>query len=285
VLEKLEAAYAGRFQLAKLNSDEVPDIAGQLSQAFGVRSIPFCVLFKDGQPVDGFVGAIPEADIRQFLDAHVAPPVDEVVTSDAQDTDDKSADSSDQPEERLVQLRTALTQTPDNDVLRCELLEALLQAGEMQQAQQLYADVAHKGVLLGVRLRACAHWLAALQAQHPPVDQLRAVIAQNPRDFDARFGLAQTHFAAQSHTEAMDELLEILMREKTWHEDQARETYVAILELMSPALSPNKPSVASKSQTPAAKGALEIIGKNLEVTTSVDPVIERYRRRLSMVIF
>src|SRR5204863_5096487 len=71
VLEKLETAYEGRFQLAKLNSDEQPEIAGQLSQAFGVRSIPFCVLFSQGQPIDGFVGALPEAQIREFLDKHV----------------------------------------------------------------------------------------------------------------------------------------------------------------------------------------------------------------------
>src|SRR6187402_2306921 len=71
VLEKLEVAYAGRFKLAKLNSDEQPEIAGQLSQAFGVRSIPFCVMFVGGNPVDGFVGAIPESEIRAFLDKHV----------------------------------------------------------------------------------------------------------------------------------------------------------------------------------------------------------------------
>src|SRR6266567_4582238 len=63
VLEKLETEYAGRFKLAKLNSDEQPEIAGQLSQMFGVRSIPFCVMFHQGQPVDGFVGAIPESEI------------------------------------------------------------------------------------------------------------------------------------------------------------------------------------------------------------------------------
>ena len=61
VLERLETAYAGRFKLAKLDSDAEPEIAGQLSQMFGVRSIPFCVMFKDGQPVDGFVGALGEA--------------------------------------------------------------------------------------------------------------------------------------------------------------------------------------------------------------------------------
>ena len=71
VLEKLETAYAGRFTLAKLNSDEVPEIAGQLSQMFGVRSIPFCVMFVGGQPVDGFVGALPADQIRGFLDKHV----------------------------------------------------------------------------------------------------------------------------------------------------------------------------------------------------------------------
>src|SRR6195952_4422351 len=77
MLEKLETAYGGRFKLAKLNSDDQPEIAGQLSQAFGVRSIPFCVMFKGGQPVDGFVGALPESGVREFLDKHV-PTVEEV---------------------------------------------------------------------------------------------------------------------------------------------------------------------------------------------------------------
>src|SRR6188474_1658927 len=81
VLEKIEVAYAGRFKLAKLNADEQPEISGQLSQMFGVRSIPFCVLFKGGQPVDGFVGALPEAEIRKFLDKHV-PSAEEVAAGE-----------------------------------------------------------------------------------------------------------------------------------------------------------------------------------------------------------
>ena len=82
VLEKLETDYAGRFVLAKLNSDEQPEIAGQLSQAFGVRSIPFCVLFSQGQPVDGFVGALPESQVRAFLDKHV--PTEDALEADAE---------------------------------------------------------------------------------------------------------------------------------------------------------------------------------------------------------
>jgi putative thioredoxin len=81
LLEKLEVAYAGRFSLGKLNADEQPEIASQLSQMFGVRSIPFCVLFKGGQPVDGFVGALPEAEVRKFLDKHV-PSADELAAEE-----------------------------------------------------------------------------------------------------------------------------------------------------------------------------------------------------------
>ena len=70
-LEQLEAELAGSFVLAKLDADKTPEIAGQLSQMFGVRSIPFCVLFKDGQPVDGFVGALPPEQLRAFLAKHL----------------------------------------------------------------------------------------------------------------------------------------------------------------------------------------------------------------------
>src|SRR5690349_343391 len=81
LLERLETAYAGRFRLGKLNADAEPEIAAQLSQMFGVRSIPFCVLFKDGQPVDGFVGALPEAEVCRFLDKHV-PSADEAAAEE-----------------------------------------------------------------------------------------------------------------------------------------------------------------------------------------------------------
>src|SRR5215218_10071147 len=84
LLEKLEVAYAGRFSLGKLNADEQPEIASQLSQMFGVRSIPFCVLFKGGQPVDGFVGALPESEVRKFLDKHVPSADEQAAEEDVQ---------------------------------------------------------------------------------------------------------------------------------------------------------------------------------------------------------
>jgi putative thioredoxin len=102
-----------------------------------------------------------------------------------------------------------------------------------------------------------------------------AAIAADKRDFEARFELAQTFFAAGRFTEAMDELLEIVMRDKAWNCDLARKTYVAILALMA------KP--APKAAPGEAKGALEVTGKAAAV--SADPLLDQYRRKLSMALF
>jgi putative thioredoxin len=253
VLERLEGAYEGRFALAKLNADEQPDIASQLSQMFGVRSIPFCVLFKDGQPVDGFVGAIAEAEIRSFLDKHV--PSAEAVEA-AEEVEEAQALLADGDTEGAIErLQEAVAVNPGNDAARFDYLRALLGAGRVVEARRVYDPVASK-VLLDPRLAAAGHWLAACeqatQARSPT--ELAAAIAADRRDYEARFQLAQLHFAAQRFTQAMDELLEIVMRDKSWRDGLARKTYVAILELMT------KPAPA-KAETPAAKGTVEVAGK------------------------
>jgi putative thioredoxin len=270
VLEAVEVAYAGRFKLTKLNADEQPDISGQLSQMFGVRSIPFCVLFKDGQPVDGFVGALPEAKIKEFLDKHLAPPeaVDEVIEEPTEAT----------PEDALEKLQAAVATDPGNDKLRFDYVRALLSAGQAAMAAQAFEPVASK-VPFDANLAAVGLWLNACK-QAPSArsaDVLAQAVAANKRDFEARFELAQTHFAAQRFTQALDELLEIIQRDKTWHDEAARKNYVAILALMA------KPAAPSSAAAAPAKGALELSGK--VQTAPSDPVIDQYRRRLSMSLF
>ena len=275
VLEKLETSYAGRFTLAKLNSDEQPEIAGQLSQMFGVRSIPFCVMFKDGQPVDGFVGALPEGVIRAFLDKHV-PSGDAVAAAD--DVEEAQALLADgDTDSALEKLQEAVAVNPGNDAARYDYLRALLGGGRIEEARRAYEPVASK-VLLDARLAAAGHWLAACEQapQARPAEQLAAAIATNKRDFDARFELAQSHFAAQRYTQALDELLEIVMRDKAWRDQLARKTFVAILELM------NKPAPA-KAEAAAPKGKLELAGK--AALAPADPVVDAYRRKLSMALF
>jgi putative thioredoxin len=278
VLERLEAAYAGRFILAKLNSDEQPQISTQLSQMFGVRSIPFCVMFVGGQPIDGFVGALPEAQIRTFLDKHV--PTEAALAAETKLEDAEAALSQGDTSQAEAKLRAALDTDPHNDTARFDLIKLLLQAQRLAEAQTVFAPLADQtsGPIVNQRAVAFGHYLNAAHASHTArsLEALQTAIAANKRDFEAHFELAQHHFAAGRFTDAMEALLDILMRDKTWKDDLARRTYVAILEIMTqPA-----PKQTTQEKT---KGALELTGKTAIAPN--DPVIDQYRRKLSMVLF
>ena len=277
LLEKLETDYAGRFTLAKLNSEDQPDIAAQLSQAFGVRSIPFCVMFKDGQPVDGFVGALAEAQIREFLDRHVPSADAQAAEADLEVAETLEADGD--VHAALAKLEQALAADPANEAARCELVKLLLENGQAEAARGVWAPLAPK-VMLDARAAALGLWLAACEkvavARSPQA--LTEAIAADRRDFDARYELAQLAFAGGHFTDAMDALLEIVMRDKEWNSQLARKTYVAILALMSkPTPKPGKDANAP------VKGALELTGR--AVVPPSDPVIDQYRRKLSMALF
>ncbi|MDC6169880.1 tetratricopeptide repeat protein [Paucibacter sp. XJ19-41] len=278
VLEKLEVAYAGRFKLTKLNSDEQPEISSQLSQAFGVRSIPFCVMFVGGQPVDGFVGAIPEAQIREFLDKHV--PSGEMLEAEADLAEAEELLAEGDLESALTKLQQAVETDPANETARYDYIKALLELGLLQDAKAAFAPVAAQAadtITPHARFAALGQWLAAIeQTAGADVAALQSAIAANKRDFEARYTLARTHLAGQRFTEAMDELLEIIMRDKAWNGEAARKSYVAILELLT------KP--APKAQPGAeAKGTLELSGK--VVVPPSDPLLDQYRRKLSMALF
>ncbi|HEX2542864.1 MAG TPA: tetratricopeptide repeat protein [Caldimonas sp.] len=278
VLEKLETAYAGRFKLVKLNADEEPEIAQQLSQMFGVRSIPFCVMFKGGQPVDGFVGALPEPELRRFLDKHV-PSEDEVAALGDMAEAEELLEEGD-TDSAIDKLQAALATNPANDTARHDYIRALILAGRIAEARKAFDPVANNPVL-DARLVADGHWIAAHEAAPTArkPEALAAAIAADKRDFDARFELAQLHFARGEFTQAMDELLEIIMRDKTWKDELARKTYVAILQQMTkPAPAPGKGDAAAPKQ-----GALEIAGRM--AATPSDPVVDAYRRKLSMALF
>ena len=279
LLEKVEAAYAGRFKLAKLNSDDQPEIASQLSEAFGVRSIPFCVLFKDGQPVDGFVGAIPEAQIREFLDRHVPSAAAAEAEEETAEAEALEAEGDGQGDAgaALAKLQQAVATDPGNDVARGELVKLLIETGDVVAARAAWEPAAPKALVDG-RFAALGLWLQACEkaptARSAPA--LAAAIEANRRDFDARYELAQGLMAGGRFTDAMDALLEIVMRDKAWNGELARKTYVAILDLMSkPA---PKPAAGD-----TGKGTLELTGR--AAVAAGDPVIDQYRRKLSMALF
>ncbi len=276
VLEKLEVAYAGRFKLAKLNSDDQPEIAAQLSQAFGVRSIPFCVLFVGGQPIDGFVGAQPEAQVRVFLDKHVPSAGELEAEAELDEAEELIADGD--PAAALAKLQQAVAIDPANEAARLDYVKLLLEQGQWTPAEQAFAPVAGKA-MVDVRIDALGRWLSAHRAAATARSDavLGAAIAANKRDFEARFDLAQNHFAAGRFTQAMDELLEIVTRDKAWNQEAARKTCVAILTLMT------KPAPKPSANEPA-QGALELTGRST-AAAATDPLVDQYRRKLSMALF
>ncbi|TAL73581.1 MAG: tetratricopeptide repeat protein [Burkholderiaceae bacterium] len=265
VLEKLEADYGGRFALAKLDADKVPQISQQLSQMFGVRSIPFCVLFDAGQPVDGFVGAIPEAEIRQFLDKHVASAEEAEAEAAGEQAQDALQEGDAQG--ALEKLQYAVATDPANDDARFDYVKLLLAQGHTDEARLAFAPVQDKLATVR-RFDSLQRWINAIdvEATYADPDRVEATfdekIAANKRDFEARFGKAQWLMARQRWTDALDELLDILMRDKAWNEELARKTYVAILDIIEPP----KPKVADGQIPPD------------------DPTVATYRRRLSSVI-
>ncbi len=262
MLEKLEADYAGRFKLVKIDSDAEQ----QLSAAFGIRSIPTCILMINGQPVDGFMGALPESQLKAFLDKHLPPaqelPEPELALEPEPATDD----------ERLAVLKAAMDLAPDDDNARFAYLQATLLIGDTPAAMAAFAHAAPK-VSVVRRFESVQNLLFAINSVADGADLSTAKalfdqkIAANKRDFSARFAYAQILIFYGQYTAAMDELLEILMRDKAWDkeggdEGKARKLYIAVLDLIELP----KPKVADGHIPPE------------------DPTVATYRRRLSSVV-
>jgi putative thioredoxin len=261
LLEKVETAYAGRFKLVKIDSDQEQ----QLAAAFGIRSIPTCVLLMNGQPVDGFMGALPEGQIKEFLDKHL--PAANELEAVAEEEAALEAIAEGDLEGALEKLQEAVRTDPNNDDARFDLVKLQLELGLDDDAKVAFAPVIAKAA--GVRrLDSLQRWMAARDANADVADpqaraaELQAAIAANKRDFASRFALAQLLMAHSQWVPAMDELLEILMRDKAWSEDLARKTFIAILDIIEPP----KPKVAEGQVPPQ------------------DPTVATYRRRLSSVV-
>jgi putative thioredoxin len=261
MLEKLETSYGGRFKLVKIDSDQEQE----LSQAFGIRSIPTCILMFQGKPVDGFMGALPEGQIKEFLDKHL--PEGDVL--EAEVTSEKVTDAPDANDPQAIHetLQQAVLKNPDDEDARFDYVKLLLTRGQTDDAKVAFAPVIAKTSLVR-RFDSLQRWMNAIDFSEeraelaPSESDFDAKISANKRDFDARFGKAQTLMATQDWTSAMDELLEILMRDKAWADQLARKTYIAILDIIEPP----KVKVADGQIPP------------------VDPVVATYRRRLSSVV-
>jgi putative thioredoxin len=231
ILEKVVRAANGAVRMVKLNIDENPEIAQQMR----IQSIPAVYAFKDGRPVDGFVGAVPESQIKQFVQrlgggSGGPSPVEEAMAMA------KEAVQSGDHGTAAAIYSQVIQHDPGNAEAVAGLARAMVGRGELDQARQVL-DGVPKDIERNPEIAAARSSLdLAEQAQKAmgSVGKLRARIEQNPDDHEARFELATALFGAGQREEAVDELLTLFKRDREWDEQAARKQLVKFFEAMGP---------------------------------------------------
>jgi putative thioredoxin len=229
MLEKLEAEYGGRFRLVKVDSDRNPDLSAQ----FGVRSIPYVVAFMDGKPVNAFVGALPETQLRAFIDQVIPDPAEIQRRKAARllaAGDSAGAASS---------LRAAVALDPENDAARLDLANLLLAQQPSGAGAKNIAEAKEMLNRISARERGSAGFtaastrLAALEASVnlPPRAELEARIEANGADLQARLDLANRLIAERRFEPALEQLLAMVEQDRNFGGDAGRKTMLAVFEL------------------------------------------------------
>ncbi|MBF9233004.1 thioredoxin [Microvirga alba] len=229
VIEKAVRDAGGKVKLVKMNIDEHPQIAGQL----GVQSIPAVFAFQRGQPVDGFMGALPESQIKAFIERLVGPlgptATDELMAEAAQAAENGDAGAA-------AELYAAvLAQEPENVTALAAMAKLHVDVGDLEGAKRLLdatpAAKANDPAILGAR--AAIELAEQAESLGDVADLVRKVEA-NPLDHQARFDLAVALNARGKREEALDQLLEIVRRDRNWNEDGARKQLVQFFEAWGP---------------------------------------------------
>jgi len=226
LLEAVEAQSKGSLKVVKLNVDDNQELAAR----FGVRSIPYVVAFVDGQPVDSFVGVLPADALHQFI-GRLAPDPAEIEWRKARqllDRGDATAAAS--------ALRAAIALDPGRDAARLDLVQLLLEHAKdsagLDEAADNLAGVSAAGKLQ-------SRWTALntqLQSQRraaelPGADVLQARIAADPTDLHARLDLANLHVARHEFEPALEQLLAIVERDRSFGDDIGRRTMLSVFDL------------------------------------------------------
>ncbi len=225
LLAKITEEYQGELVLAKVNCDIEQEVVAR----FGVRSLPTVVLFKDGQPIDGFAGAQPESAIRAMLQPHVqapaAPQADLLESAQALFAEGRIGEA----ESLLKQL---LAEDNENAAALILYARCLAERGELGEAEAVLDAVKgdeHRQALAGAR----AQLTFLRQANDlPEVADLKSRLAQNPDDDEAAYQLAIQLLARQQHEAALDALLKLFVRNRNYAEGLPHKTLLQVFDLL-----------------------------------------------------
>jgi putative thioredoxin len=229
ILEKVVKAAKGKVKLVKMNIDEHPAIPGQM----GIQSIPAVIAFVNGQPADGFLGALPEGQVVAFLERLTKDRIggeekDLLAAADAALNEGDSAGAADLYAQLLAEDST-------NVNALAGLARCYVETGALEQAKQTLALVPEtKAKEAAVAAARAAIELAEQAKALGPLTELEQKVAANPTDFQARFDLAVALNGKGSRQDAANHLLEIVRRNRQWNEDGARKQLVQFFEAWGP---------------------------------------------------
>jgi putative thioredoxin len=227
ILEKTVKAAGGKVKLVKMNIDEHPEIPGRL----GVRSIPAVIAFQRGQPVDGFMGALPEREVKGFIERLAGP-----IEDDADRLTEAEALVAAGDGEGAAELYAAiLAEKPGDPAAVAGLAKFFISAGEIESAKKVLASVAAGGERDTAIIAAKAALdLAEQAAAVGDSSELEQRLAADPEDHQARFDFAILLNAQNRREEAAAELLAIIKRDRAWNDDGARKQLLQFFDAWGP---------------------------------------------------
>jgi len=228
ILEKVVKAAKGKVKLVKMDIDKHPAIPGQM----GIQSIPAVIAFVNGQPADGFMGAIPESQVNAFIEKltkGVAAPGEPNIAEILQEAEAVLAEGDPAAAAQIYAEVLAVDST--NIAALAGLAKCYVTTGAVEQAKQTIAmvpeskrnDAAVKAVQATIDLAEKAQSVG-------PIAELEQKVAANPLDHQARFDLATALNAAGKRVEATEQLLEIVKRDRKWNDDGARKQLIQFFE-------------------------------------------------------
>jgi putative thioredoxin len=224
LLERLAEEYAGKFVLAKVDTDA----DAELAQQFGIRSIPAVYGLRDGQAVDGFIGVQPETAIRAWLDRLMPTPVERLAA------DARKLEASD-PQAAEAKYNEVLALEPGSTRAQTGLARIALDQGRLDDAQARIAAMERQGFLEPEAERLKAELVLRLQAQGAGgVEAARAALAEHPDDLNLKFQLAEALAASGQYADALAICLELVERDRKGIGERARQTMIAIFQLLPP---------------------------------------------------
>lgn len=234
LLEKVVLEQQGRVRLVKIDVDKNKELAAQMR----IQSIPAVYAFKDGRPVDGFMGALPESQLRQFVAALAGGPSPaEQGLQDAMAEAEAMAKDGDLATAAAIYAEV-LAQNPKNVEAIAGMARTYITAGELDKAKgalaQFTPDPGQSEPPAIAAVRAQIDLAEQSSAATGELDKLKQAVAQDPADLQARYDLAIATFAAGNPQGAVDELLEIIRKKRDWNEGAARQQLLKIFEALGP---------------------------------------------------